>query len=396
MLAISPTTNTSHLIIQQKPAYDAYLWLNYFDPAAAVDAVADHIETLPGSRYERHTMRAYMTSLADFLRFMGAYVEHQGADAYRMSFNAMRQPLKAEIAAYMADCARRGLSSATITRYMAAVRHFLRALEEQPVTPGSGADFFFITEAMRQFRMAASVKNPKPDRTSNRPALEQHGTRLTLAQVNSLFAQFEGTMHLLSSKRDLALLYLAVTSGLRAAELARITLNAITPGDGCFEVRVRGKRSNIDPIGIDAEAYSLIAAYVDAWNARLESDDPRRIEGDTPVFQQIIHGDHIPAYGSRGFDPQRGISPRAILMIVERRAAAGLGRPIGAHDLRRTCAYLMRQHGFEWDEIRAQLRHKSIGTTEKYVGRQLDLSKALLSNRVDLIVPAPVDQLPLP
>jgi len=72
---------------------------------------------------------------------------------------------------------------------------------------------------------------------------------------------------------------------------------------------------------------------------------------------------------------------------VERRTAAALGSGITAHDMRRTCAYLMRSHGYEWDQIRAQLRHRSIGTTEKYVGQEQDLSRALLSKRVTFIVP---------
>ena len=55
--------------------------------------------------------------------------------------------------------------------------------------------------------------------------------------------------------------------------------------------------------------------------------------------------------------------------------------------MRRTCAYLMRANGYEWDEIRAQLRHRSIGTTERYVGKAQNLGKALLSNAVEVTLP---------
>lgn len=386
MLAIAaPSTQ----IITQSPRQGVApdLWLRFFDPAAALAAVVNHIETLPGSRNERHTMRAYLGSLADFCAYAGAFVLRAGDESYTFVWDNMYMPTKPLIQDYIAHCKRRGLTSSTITRYMAAVRHWLRALEEQPVYPQSGAEFTFILEAQRQFRLAASVKNPAPDRTSNRPALEQHGTRLSLIQVNTLFSSFAGEIHTLTGKRDLTLLYLGVTSGLRAAELSRITLDSIQPGKDCYEVRVRGKRSNHDPIGIDSAAYELLADYVAAWNARLEDDDPRRIAGAVPVFQPLLRGDHIPPLGLRSYDPAAGLSARAILKLVARRTEQALGSGITAHDMRRTCAYLMRSHGYEWDQIRAQLRHRSIGTTERYVGQEQDLSRALLSKRVHFDIP---------
>lgn len=374
-----------------RPQMDPLLWLNYFDPDAALQSVVNHIETLPGSRHERHTMRAYLGTLADFCRYQGARVIHYGEEQYDFAFNAMRMPTAAAISDYIAHCKREGLTSATVTRYMAAVRHFLRALEEQPVYPQSGADFVFIMEAQRQFRLAANVKNPAADRTSNRPALEQHGTRLTLIQVNTLFASFADEVHTLTGKRDLALMYLGITSGLRAAELARMTLSSITQGKDCFEVRVRGKRSNHDPIGIDSTAYDLVMNFVTAWNDR----DGVQITSETPIFQPLLRGDHIPPVGLRSFNPSAGLSARAILKIVDRRTERALGSGITAHDMRRTCAYLMRANGFEWDQIRAQLRHRSIGTTEKYVGQEQDLSRALLSKRVEFHIPHTVEQLEL-
>lgn len=412
MLALQAPSNQ---IISRSthPQVDPYLWLNYFDPDQALQSVINHVETLPGSRHERHTMRAYLGSLAHFTEHLGGLVKHYGDERYDFVFGHMTMPTADAVKDYVAHCKRSGLTSSTITRYMAAVRHFIRALEEQPVYPQSGSDFVFILEAQRQFRLASGIKNPPADRTSNRPALEQHGTRLSLIQVNTLFSSFASEMHTLTGQRDLCLMYLGITSGLRAAELARMTLNSITPGKDCYEVRVRGKRSNHDPIGIDATAYDLVMKFVTAWNNRLiemESFSPRHcvaslwdegegpgvraITSDVPIFQPLLRGDHIPPIGLRSFDPQQGLSARAILKIVDRRTERALGSGITAHDMRRTCAYLMRSHGYEWDQIRAQLRHRSIGTTEKYVGQEQDLSRALLSKRVHFTIPR-ADSLPL-
>lgn len=391
---LAPIPGNSQIFhISERPARPR--WLDFFDPEAALRAVVNHVETLPGSRHERHTMRAYLSSLADFCAYLEAVVVRQSDELYQFGWDTMDMPTRANTGEYIAWCKRRGLSSSTIVRYMAAVRHFIRALEEQPVYPQSGQDFVFILEAQRQLRLAATTHNPAADRTSNRPALEQHGTRLNLAQVNRLFDSFTGEMHTVTGQRDLALLYLGITSGLRAAELSRLTLNSIQPGKDCYEVRVRGKRSNHDPVGIDSTAYTLIVGMVDSWNARLDPDDARQITGDKPIFQPLLRGDHIPQVGLRRYNPDRGLTPRAILQIVERRAAAALGNAITAHDMRRTCAYLMRSHGYEWDQIRAQLRHRSIGTTEKYVGQEQDLSKGLLSKRITFIVPEPITQMQL-
>ena len=395
MLSQAIIPQSTPIITQIVPAPQDSRWLDYFDPAAALAEVINHIETLPGSRHERHTMRAYLGSLADYCRHLGAVVIHRTGEDYRFWFENMTMPTRSITGDYMASLKRRGLSTSTIVRYMAAVRLFLKALEEQSVTPGSGGDFLFIMEAQRQFRLAYNLKNPPADRTSNRPALEQHGTRLQLAQVNQLFASFQDEISLLHGKRDLALLYLGITSGLRAAEIARMTLDTIQQGDNCYEVRVRGKRSNHDPVGIDSDAYALIMDYVDAWNARLDPGDPRRIENDSPLFQPVLKGGHIPAGGINDYDPLKGISARSILKIVERRTYQALGKGITAHDMRRTCAYLMRSHGYEWDQIRAQLRHRSIGTTEKYVGKSQNLAQGLLSNRVHFTLPESRSQQPL-
>jgi site-specific recombinase XerD len=373
----------SAIVQQASSRVDSLRWLQYFNPQAALEQVVNHIETLPGSRAERHTMRAYLSSLADYCNYLGATVFHINEENYTFIWTAMDMPTRANTSDYIAHCKRNGLASTTITRYMAAVRHFLHALEEQEVNIESGGDYFFVNSAQRQLRLAADVKNPPPDRTSNRPALEQHGTRLSFIQINTLFASFESEIRTLAGKRDLALMYLGITSGLRAAELARLKLSNITQGKDCYEVKVRGKRSNHDPIGIDGEAFALITQFVNAWNETLYEDDPRRITPDMPIFQPLMKGSHI----ADDHDSSIGMSARAILMIVERRTEDALGTAITAHDMRRTCAFQMRANGFEWDQIRAQLRHRSIGTTEKYVGREQDLSRALLSKRVSFTVP---------
>lgn len=386
MLATTPSTQ---IIDQSRFAVDDTAWLAYYDPQAALNSVIDHVDSLTGSQFERHTMRAYLASLSDFCSHLGAHVIYRGHEDYTFIFDRMRMPSRGTVTEYIAGLRRRGLTAKTVTRYMAAVRHFIRALEEQPVYPQSGADFVYILEMQRQFRLAAATKNPKADKSSDLPAVDQTGTRLTIAQVNQLFNAFTESLHRLDAQRDLALLYLGISAGLRAAELARITPASITQGTTCREIRVRGKRNNHDPVGIDDTAYQLIMAYIANWNSQLDDDDPRRITQHTPIFRPVMHNGGIPPLTWRKGDPAAAMAPRAILYAVEKRTLQALGFPITAHDMRRSCAALMRSNGYEWDQIRVQLRHQSIATTENYVGRERDLSKSLLSNRVDFVVPKP-------
>lgn len=59
-------------------------------------------------------------------------------------------------------------------------------------------------------------------------------------------------------------------------------------------------------------------------------------------------------------------------------AAAELGiENFGAHDLRRTCAKLCRSRGGEFEQIKFLLGHSSIQTTERYLGSNQELERAV-------------------
>jgi len=60
-----------------------------------------------------------------------------------------------------------------------------------------------------------------------------------------------------------------------------------------------------------------------------------------------------------------------------RRYAAEVGVPgIAPHDLRRTCAKLLRAAGGELEQIQMLLGHASVQTTERYLGTKQDLAHA--------------------
>jgi site-specific recombinase XerD len=189
-----------------------------------------------------------------------------------------------------------------------------------------------------------------------------------------------------SGLRDYALLHVAFTSGLRLAELQRITLNSIQPSGDVYLITVRGKRSNVDPVPVSARAFADIMAWVDAYNAELPADDPRRIAGDLPIWQPLLHGDNYAWVGVNGFKPSRGMSAQGLRDIIERTTRAALGDQfaLAAHDTRRTAAAIAYDAGMPLPSIQKLLRHKDAAVTLRYIGQKPDYDQSTLANYVSI------------
>lgn len=407
MIAQQLTTRPPDINIIPPPArleIDELLWLNYWSPELAYEHLLNRVKKHKGYRYERHCMRAYLSSFADFCLFLGAQVVYdrdrdkgeedaQGIihprfeDRYQFDFSTMRMPTTVHVDRYILHLRKRGLSARTIVRYIVPIRHFARGLLDQLVFPRTTDDLFLLPTLTQSFQRVANIEDIRDDFSSTRPPLEQYGKRLTLRQVNTFFEYLDDEARTLSGRRDYALIYLGITTGLRASELARLTLANITRGDNCYEIRVRGKNANRDPIGMDDLAYDLIQFFVGSWNDELDPGDPRHIGPETPIFQPLLRGDHIPPVGPR-YKPQKaGLSSRALLKIVTRRSQDALKLRIGAHDMRRTFAYLLRNSGVAIDTISAKMRHAKIDTTQGYIGKPQDLAEGMFSKVMQLYRP---------
>ena len=281
-----------------------------------------------------------------------------------------------------------GLSATTISsKYLAPVRIFLKSLAGQHIT-GTMQNTHIITNYREQIRSASGVKNPPADKKSNQSALMRHGTRLTKRQVNKLLRTIDRTT--LMGKRDYALLTSAFNTGLRLAELQRMTLASITEhDDDIFIVTVRGKRNNHDPVTITDNAVDAINEYVEAYNAMLPIGNIRRIEKDTPLWQALTRSGNILSVGHctgtnqrtqepTFYSPSTGISQQGITGIIRKRAG------IAPHDVRRTFAYLADRAEMPIAAISRQMRHSSITVTEIYLGGYRDYKESNLSNYVTL------------
>jgi site-specific recombinase XerD len=143
--------------------------------------------------------------------------------------------------------------------------------------------------------------------------------------------------------RDFAILLLLVRLGLRAGEVAALSLDDLNWRQG--ELTVRGKGHRVDRLPLPGDVGQAIVDY-------LRRARPRTAQGRT-VFVWVQA-------------PHRALSSNAVTTVVAnagRRAGLGL---IGAHRLRHTAATAMLQAGGSLTEIGQVLRHRRVLTTAVY------------------------------
>jgi site-specific recombinase XerD len=164
---------------------------------------------------------------------------------------------------------------------------------------------------------------------------------LTRAEVGRLLAACDRSRP--TGRRDFALLTLLVRLGLRAGEVARLTLDAIDWRAG--ELVVSGKGNRAERLPLPPDVGEAIVAY-------LRSGRPASAL-DRAVF-------------IRAKAPHRGLSSGGVSQIVgdaARRAGLGL---VHAHRLRHTAATEMLRAGGSLAEIGQVLRHRRVHTTAIY------------------------------
>ena len=367
-------------------------WMLYFDPAAAIRAWIEHVESLPSSKNERHTYRAYSAALITFLawgrsRAMG--LPHQRASYKHTDLHyfleGIRNGAHADIihplptpglmtAFYnWLSTTGKGISEKTFNqKYLSSIAIYLNALADQsPDTTLEG--YMRLAELRESIRRAASKRLKGTNHKSESP-MHDGGTRLEPQQIITVLrAQDRSTLRGL---QDYALFETAIHSGLRGAELQRITLNSLKrDGDGCT-ITVRGKGNKTVPVPVATFVYTSIMNYVNAYNA---TDTPTPIRDDEPIWRGLdFRGLPITSSIHHGYGIVK--SPKSIANRVSRMVYDALGIHFAGHDTRRTCAYNAYIGGMKIVDISKLLRHASIKTTSDYIGTPPNLGDRTLAN----------------
>ncbi len=275
-----------------------------------------------------NTLIAYRRDLDSFVEFLGTYY---GTEAW--TWGGVD---RLAIRGFMGHLTRRGLGKRTIGRTLSAVRSFYKFLHRNEVVEANPA---------------RTMQSPKRDKYL--PAY------LDRAQIDLLFqmAETRAWEGRFTDVRNLAILELFYSTGLRLSELAGVNRDALDLVSQQLKVRGKGRKERIVPIGDHAQ--------LALRNYEAKRDELARALGgkvDRTAF-------FLSRTGTR-------IGVRAVQLVVGKfldqiDEDAGLS----VHSLRHTFATHLLDAGADLRAVQELLGHASIATTQIYTHTSVERLK---------------------
>jgi integrase/recombinase XerC len=269
-----------------------------------IDRYLHHLQT--ERRLSTNTRRHYQRDLMELLGFCEKY---EIPDWLDLDTHQVRQ--------FAAQAHRRGLSGRSIQRRLSAIRGFYNyLLREQAVTGNPGHD----------------VSAPKsPQRLPDTLSVDDMSRLLTMETDDPL------------EVRDLAMLELMYSSGLRLSELVSLDTRDMDLEERVLRVTGKGGKTRLVPIG--RKAIQALQAWLRLRTALLNA-------GETAVFT-----------GRSG----RRLGVRAVQQRVRRWARRrGLPGDVHPHTLRHSFASHLLESSGDLRAVQELLGHADISTTQIY------------------------------
>jgi integrase/recombinase XerC len=274
-----------------------------------------------------HTVKAYARDVGEFAAFCGRYYggpwSWAGVDrlAVRGFLGALQQ---------------RGLAKRSVARALSALRTFYR--------------FLNATRGI-EVNPARATRTPKLDRTLP--------THLDRAEIEMLFAEAEAqaAAGAFREARDLAMLELFYSTGMRLSELAGLSDGDLDLVSDQAKVRGKGKKERIVPVG--SHAARALRQYFRHRDALLAATGG----SVRPVF-----------VNRRG----RRLTPRGVQLAMKGLfgvLAGGRGRDLHVHALRHSFATHLLDAGADLRAVQELLGHASLGTTQVYTHTSVERLK---------------------
>jgi integrase/recombinase XerC len=221
------------------------------------------------------------------------------------------------------------LKRSSIARKFSAVRSLFRFLEREGVIQGSPAEEI----------SAPKLEKPIPG-------------YLTVDDMFRLLERPDGKNAL--GLRDLAILEILYSCGVRAQELEGLNLSSIDFDQRLIRVMGKGRRERVVPVG--RQALRAVEAYLDATKKlRNRTGGP---SPQSPLFMNFRGG---------------RLTTRSIARIVRRYVKEmGVAGGISTHSMRHTFATHMLDGGADLRSVQELLGHKSLTSTQRYTHVSLD------------------------
>lgn len=270
-----------------------------------------------------HTVKAYSRDLEAFTDFCNRHYGEWGwTTVDRLGLRG-----------FLGELQRRGLSKRSAARALSAVRSLYRYLQEHHGVPNN---------------VVRAAKVPKLDK--------RLPTYLDRSQTQSLFdwAESRAGGDELGPTRDLAILELFYSTGIRLSELNGMNVEDLDLLSDQVKVRGKGRKERIVPVG--SRAVLALRRYLN-----LRESLVARIGGDRRAV----------------FLSRRGkrLAPRGIQRIVHGMFDAIGGDGLRVHSLRHTFATHMLDAGADLRAVQELLGHASLSTTQVYTHTSVERLK---------------------
>ena len=302
-------------------------------PAASVSAsssseLSEYLEHLRSERdVSPNTLLAYERDLSELVTFFSSYYGGEGWSWQGVDRLAIR--------GFLAHLTRRGLSKRSIARALSAVRGFYRFLHRNEVVDAN------------------------PARAVGSPKLERYlPSYLDRTQIDLVFqaAEVRASEGRYNDVRNLAILELFYSTGMRLSELRGIDRGALDLVSQQVKVTGKGRKQRIIPVG-DHASLAL-------RNYEAKRDELARTLGKVDRMAFFLS-----AQGKR-------LSTRSIQLIVTKfltqvDESAGLS----THSLRHTFATHLLDAGADLRAVQELLGHASISTTQIYTHTSVERLK---------------------
>ena len=290
-----------------------------------MNEIAEFLTFLEKERNDSaHTVKAYARDLEAFAAFCQDYYggpwSWAGVD-------------RLAVRGFLAHEQRRGLAKRSAARALSALRTFYR--------------FLNATRGM-EVNPARAARTPKLDKT-----LPAH---LDRAEVEMLFADAEARAAAGSFRelRDLAMLELFYSTGMRLSELAGLNDPDVDLVSDQVKVRGKGKKERIVPVGSHATA--ALRKYL-----QVRDNSATQRTGNRPMFVNM-----------RG----KRITPRGVQLAMKRLFdTLARGKDIHVHTLRHSFATHLLDAGADLRSVQELLGHASLGTTQVYTHTSVERLK---------------------
>ena len=224
--------------------------------------------------------------------------------------------------------------------------HFTKTLQELGVGPRSVARILSGVRSFYRFLTIEGEVETDPTELLESPKIGKHLPEvLSLSEIDEIEAAIDLSKP--EGIRDLAIIEVLFSCGLRISELVNLKLSELYLEEGYIRVHGKGRKERLVPIGDNA------IEKLRNWFVVRQDVEVKPGEEDY-VFISLRRGKHLSRIS-------------LFVYIKEYAEKAGIRKNISPHTFRHSFATQLLEGGANLRAIQAMLGHEDIGTTEIYM-----------------------------